>query len=61
MLLNDVMDTMLQRAGEESQEYTGPTKVTVKSGEARLAKIFLTFFGLFLQFGDCFLCCVEAF
>uniref|UniRef100_A0A8C0XJW4 Axonemal dynein light chain domain-containing protein 1 n=1 Tax=Castor canadensis TaxID=51338 RepID=A0A8C0XJW4_CASCN len=27
MLLNDVMDTMLQRAGEESQEYTGPTKM----------------------------------
>uniref|UniRef100_A0A2K5QXR4 Axonemal dynein light chain domain containing 1 n=2 Tax=Cebus imitator TaxID=2715852 RepID=A0A2K5QXR4_CEBIM len=28
--LNDVMDTMLERAGVESQEYTGPTKVIAK-------------------------------
>lgn len=28
--LNDVMDTMLERAGVENQEYTGPTKVIAK-------------------------------
>ena len=28
--LNDVMDTMLERAGVENRAYTGPTKVIAK-------------------------------
>lgn len=31
--LNDVMDTMLERAGVENQEYTGPTKVSANISE----------------------------
>ena len=28
--LNDVMDTMLERAGVDNQDYIGPTKVIAK-------------------------------
>lgn len=28
--LNDVMDTMLERAGVENEEYAGPTQVIAK-------------------------------
>lgn len=39
--LGDVMDAMLERAGIESEEYTGPTKVTASQSNPVVKSVYL--------------------
>lgn len=50
--LGDVMDTMLERAGIESEEYRGPTKVTASQNSPVVKSVYLGDRVLGLEF-DC--------